>query len=363
MSKNIKNTISGALLCTLIMAMMAATTLLLSSCTYTDMDISKIGAEPKIVLYCFPTPESDTTCITVMRSVPVTEREPGSTYGATAEELRLPDAKVTFLLNGVAQEVKYTAEKTASLAAGSFYVTCHIAEGDKIEVSATAAGLPSVSAETTVPGCHVVKGIRSTTVTHDYTDYRQLLVGIDGAAMRGGYYAVTVSLAYTLTGWNDGTDTVTTAHEYRTNANLTDEPLVSPSEIDIDLFDTEKSFYDSFYIFNGSNITSDSYTLRLNVDYINSIYAYGYSGWRVKDPRYVIRLYRIDPAMYKFLNSINNMADNHLAEYGLAPVLPTCTNVSGGLGVVGGCGVDKAELPIKLEYYGFDIKTDEWFTE
>lgn len=354
MDRTIKNAMSGLLFGLLIMAAMAVTALLLASCADTEMDITKVGAEPKIVLYCFPTPESDTTCITVMRSVPVTEREPETMYGATTAQLRLPDAKVSFLLNGVEQSVKYAPTDTGSVQAGSYYVACHIAEGDKIEVNASANGLPQASAQTTVPKVKAIKDVRKTTVIHDLTQYDQLLVDLDGAAMRGSYYAVTVSKAYTLTGKDYQDSLQTINYCYRCSVDLTDEPLVAPASSDVDLFSFSNSFYDSFYIFNGDNITSDAYTLRLNVDGTHSIWTDGFKSGTIVNPRLEVRLYKIDAALYRFLKSINDINDNDLAKYGLAPILPTYSNVSGGLGAIGGCGVEKVELKLQLDQYDFD---------
>lgn len=353
MNRTIKNTMGGALLCILITAAMAATAFILASCD-TEMDIKKVGAEPKIVLYCFPTPENDTTCITVMRSVPVTEHEPESMYGVKTEELRLPGAKVSFLLNGVEQEVKYAPADTGSVQAGSFYVACRIAEGDRIEVKASADGLPQASAVTTVPAVKAIKGLSKTTVVHDLTQYDQLLLDLDGAAMRGSYYAVTVNKAYTLTGKDYYDTPKTVSHCYRNSVDLTDEPLIAPASSDVDLFGFSNSFYDSFYIFDGNNITSDTYTLRLNVGGMGYVWTDGFKSGTIINPRIEVCLYKIDTALYRFLKSINDMNDNDLAKYGLAPILPTYSNVSGGLGVIGGCGVEKAELALHLDQYDFD---------
>lgn len=353
MNKTIKSTAAGVLLCSLIMAAMVVTTLLLTSCGDDDMDIKKLNAESKIVLFCFPTPENDTTCITLMRSVPITEHEPESMYGETTEELKIANAKVNFRLNGVEQEVRYAAEQTGSVPAGNYYVVSRIAAGDKIEVRAAADELPQVSSTTTVPICEPIKSIDATTVVHDLIYYKQLLVKLNGASMRGSYYAVTVSMAYTLQGrYENGNDT-TISYRTRMEVELSDEPLISPTTNDIDMFGFSSSFYDNFYIFNGNNVTSDNYTLRLNID--NGYYVGNpeVTSGVIIAPRLEVRLYKIDAALYHFLKSINDLDGNDLIEYGLAPVLPTTSNVNNGIGILGGCGVEKVEIPILLEDNSF----------
>lgn len=353
MNKTIINTATRALLCLLIIAAMAATTMLLASCTEEDMDIKKLGAEQKMTLFCFPTTESDTTCISLMRSVPITDNEPETIFGTTTEQLKLSDAHVTFTLNGVEQDVKYATEQTGSVPAGNYYVVCRIAEGDKVEVSAAADGLPAVSSMTTVPVCEGIKSIGSATAVHDLTLYKQLLVELDGASMRGSYYAVTVSAAYTLQGKDNEGNGLTKDYCRRLTADLTDEPLISPMQIDSDLFGYEGSFYDNFYIFNGSNITSDSYTIRLNVYDGQYFDTSEFDSGMIINPRIEVRLYKIDTALYRFLKSINDLIGNDLPKYGLAPVLPTYSNISNGIGVLGGCGVKKAEVAIQLDDYSF----------
>jgi len=349
MNKNIKRILSGILLCGAIIAAMAVTSMLLVSCSETDMDITKIEQQPQIVVYCFPCSERDTTCITLLRSVPITKSEMNNPYGIEADSLRLHNADVSFMQNGVAKEVKYAAEETGTVPAGCYYVVGKIATGDKIELKAAADGLQSVSAETVIPPLQPIKSIRVTTAVHDQTEYKQLLVDVDGAKMSGGYYAVTVSIAGHLTAESiDGT-AEERDFDLRIAVNTEDEPLIAPSQTDTDLFSFEHYFHNDFYIFNGSNITTDSYTLRLNVNtWWTPSWEYD-TNYTVANARYVVHLYRIDSPLYKFLKSVNDMESNDLAKYGLAPVLPTHSNISGGTGVLGGCGVEKGEISIEIE--------------
>lgn len=350
MNKTIKNTLSGALLCAVLIAAMAATTVLLASCTETDMDINKLKSEPKMVVYCFPQTESDTTCITLMRSVAVTDPQINSLDGLSADSLLLPGAHVTFRQNGVERTVKYAEESTLSVPKGCYYVVGDIAEGDQIEIEASAAGLPSVSAKTTVPVAQPVKRVRKTTVIHDQEEYIQLLVDVDGAAMRGGYYAVTVSFAGRVSDIDIAGNEYESDIDERKTIYTDDEPLLSPTPTDQDLFDFDIYFHNDFYIFNGSNITSDSYTMKLNIyDYWDS--GLEQSGFTIKDPRYTVRLYRVDPILYKFLKSVNDMESNDLAKWGLAPVLPTFSNINGGVGVLGGCSVAQKSVLTDGEPY------------
>ena len=52
-----------------------------------------------------------------------------------------------------------------------------------------------------------------------------------------------------------------------------------------------------------------------------------------------IELLHLTPEYYKFLFSINAEENSDLAQYGLSQLMPTATNVQGGLGVVAGWNV------------------------
>ena len=43
--------------------------------------------------------------------------------------------------------------------------------------------------------------------------------------------------------------------------------------------------------------------------------------------------------MYKYLKSINDIDNNDLGEYGLAPIHSHYTNIENGIGLLGGCSI------------------------
>ena len=43
--------------------------------------------------------------------------------------------------------------------------------------------------------------------------------------------------------------------------------------------------------------------------------------------------------MYKYLKSINDIDNNDLGEYGLAPIRSHYTNIENGIGLLGGCNI------------------------
>lgn len=82
-------------------------------------------------------------------------------------------------------------------------------------------------------------------------------------------------------------------------------------------------------------LNGKSYTLHLGT-YYREDYDHEYS----KTFRYYkIYLYRFSEEMYKYLKSVNDINDNELGEYGLAPIRSHYTNIENGIGLLGGCSI------------------------
>lgn len=344
MTKEIKNGVGGVLLCCLIILSMAVLTALLATSCAADMDDSQLTAQSKVVVFCFPNTASDTTQISVTRSIPISNKG-GNKDNVNADgSLSVAGADVVFRLNGSPCTVKYAADAVGTVSKGMYYVVGKVHEGDEIAIDVNAPGLPPASARTTVPAPLPVSNLRLARITHNSTTYNQLLFDFSNKDMAGNYYAVTVDFAYHVKGNNHDGTPLEADRSGRISINIDDEPLLSGDNDDDVIFDFSSGFYDSFYIFNGNNVKSSTYTMRLNANVSFYNYDYDIDNPEYTNTRYIVRMYRIDASLYRFLKSLNDMQGNDLAQYGLAPILPTYSNMRGGIGILGGCSASEAEI-------------------
>ena len=115
----------------------ASLLIILSSCTY-EFSIDNIEAKRKPVIFCMPNTLSDTTLIQVSQSTTVNNK------GTNTSDK--PD--ITFKLNGVEKEIKYTDKATDLLPANSYYVLGKLKEGDKIDLEASYPDMPTAKSST-----------------------------------------------------------------------------------------------------------------------------------------------------------------------------------------------------------------------
>lgn len=320
-----------------------------------EIDINEITAKPKMAVFCYPCPANDTTIISIQKSLPIKDSHAydEDDYFTTA----LPNQSVSFSVNGESRAVEYASDTIGCVPAGNYFAVGKICEGDRVVVEASADGMEAVTSTTVVPKAQPILDIRTSTAIHDNTQYTQLLVDIDGRRMKGNYYAVTVNVAGEFDYANgkgeygDDIDYIDPQHlsfNSRLYINVQDEPLLSSAFDEDMLFDFGSQFYDNFYIFDGNNVTTDKYTLRLNVSDLWTWHIWDYDFVHNVSANYVVRLYRIDGAIYKLFRSINELDGNDFAQYGLASFNITYSNVKNGIGVVG--AYNYSEIKERIEY-------------
>lgn len=56
-----------------------------------------------------------------------------------------------------------------------------------------------------------------------------------------------------------------------------------------------------------------------------------------------IFLYKLSEELYKYIKSINDINNNKLGNYGLAPIRSHFTNIENGIGILGGCNIYESE--------------------
>lgn len=296
---------------------------LLASCK-DDISLPEAGNEAKLVVYCFPS-TSDTTYISVSRSLPVKQYKEGMKIKNIA------DARITYTVNGQQREIVNSGN-------GIYYVVGKQKTGDKIALTVSADSLPTASAETYIPDT-VAIGDPKSRQTKVYDDdreemlgYEQVMASFTDPSTTKDYYAVRVLLKNIEYSEDDS---LYDERFYYPIINTKNEPiLVSKTNID-DAFGFSDNYYGGLCIFDDAGI-SGKYTFHLNVDNKNDFWWNNYNDTKKYER---VELLHLTPEYYKFLFSINAEENSDLAQYGLSQLMPTATNVNGGLGVVAGWNV------------------------
>lgn len=304
-------------------------TALLASCK-DDISLPDTGNEAKAVVYCFPSTR-DTTYIYVSRSLPVKQYKNG------VKIKDIDNARITYTVNGQQRTVVNRSN-------GIYYVTGKQQTGDKIALSVRADGLPTASAETSIPDTVAISdpGSRQTKVYDDdweqMSDYEQVMATFTDPYATKDYYAVRVLLKNVVKRYSVEGSLYDEQRFYYPVINTKNEPLlISKTNID-DAFGFSDNYYGGLCIFDDASISGQSHTLHLNVYNNNPFSHVSRNAYEVKKYER-IELLHLTPEYYKFLFSINAEENSDLAQYGLSQLMPTATNVQGGLGVVAGWNV------------------------
>jgi hypothetical protein len=293
----------------------------------------------------------------VARSVPIKK------YINTVDERTIDNAKINYNVNGKASKIE-------SIGKGFYKITGLQKKGDNISFNVQAEGLPSVSATTTIPESvniseptvkeealynqdtettqkfdQITATFTDNSNTHDYYAIRLLVKSYDGYVMvsseNGIQYFQNLE-TYKQNYHPAPTDKVSFVYLdsiYNVaEINRSSENLLSPiSEMD-DNFGFSNMSYQNMYIFDDASINGKTYTLHLNI--LSNI-SYGVStDTRYKSydfgNAYQVQLIHLTPQYYYFLKSLNEIRNNDMAKYGLSQISPTVSNVTSGLGLLGG---------------------------
>lgn len=302
---------------------------LLASCK-DDISLPDVGNEAKIVVYCFPSTR-DTTYISVSQSIPVKQYKDG------VKIKNIDNALITYTVNGQQCEVTNRGN-------GIYYVTAKQQTGDRIALTVRADGLPTASAETSIPDTVAISdpGSRQTKVYDDDWEemkgYEQVMATFTDNAATKDYYAVRVLLKNVVKRYSVEGSLYDEQRFYYPVINTKSEPLLmSKTNID-DAFGFSDNYYGGLCIFDDAGISGQSHTLHLNVYNNNPFSNYVRDAYEAKKYER-IELLHLTPEYYKFLFSINAEENSDLAQYGLSQLMPTASNVHGGLGVVAGWNV------------------------
>lgn len=329
-------------------------------------------AKAKLVVYCMPS-TADTTYITVSRSIPLKQ------YNATQKNVLIDDAAISYQLNG--QTMPVTA-----LGNGRYRVVGKQKAGDKVQLRVEAQGLEAVEASTEIPQAIGISHLATRMVrmkedpSSSVKDFLQLQATFTDPAETHNYYAVCVRRKmlrnfhvacykniggemqvvrvyydydeYLETSKYQQWDSTSIEYQYDNfyvPITTASEPLLNPlSDIDDD-FDFSSDFYQNFYIFDDATINGKTYTLHLNIEPF--VRAANMSDKAAKELKRLynieegveVELYHITPAYYRFLQALNDISNNSLAQAGLSNIRTTYSNVQNGMGICAGFNVQKRQ--------------------
>ena len=329
-------------------------------------------AKAKLVVYCMPS-TADTTYITVSRSIPLKQ------YNATQKNVLIDNAAISYQLNG--QTMPVTA-----LGNGRYRVVGKQKAGDKVQLRVEAQGLEAVEASTEIPQAIGISHLATRMVrmkedpSSNVKDFLQLQATFTDPAETHDYYAVCVRRKmlrnfhvacyrnmggemqvvrvyydydeYLETSKYQQWDSTSIEYQYDNfyvPITTASEPLLNPlSDIDDD-FDFSSDFYQNFYIFDDATINGKTYTLHLNIEPF--VRAANMSDKAAKELKRLynieegveVELYHITPAYYRFLQALNDVSNNSLAQAGLSNIRTTHSNVRNGMGICAGFNVQKRQ--------------------
>ena len=299
-----------------------------------DLDIKHLDHESRLVVYCMPTAQRDTTVIQVSHSLPI-----NGNYGTSGDAyVTTEGCLIDYKVNGISQEVHAlsTNERMGTVPPGRYYVVCPQQAGDHISISVSHEGYPTATAETVIPETVAISEPTVHEVNRIDNDgnrwaYYQLTTQFSDLQTQADYYAVQVEqLAkqhrYDPDSNVELTDTVPEA----ISINTLDEPLLNTQTEADESFGYDNDYYSNFYHFDDRQLTAQPYTLHLNI-----------GQWGAGTVR--IAFYHLSPEYYQFVKSLNDANNNGMAEYGLSTITPTFSNVHGGLGFVGAYAVSYSD--------------------
>ena len=303
----------------------ASLLIILSSCTY-EFNIDDVEAKRKPIIFCMPNTLGDTTLIQVSQSMNVNNK--GTNSSAK------PD--ITFKLNGVEKEIKYTDKATDLLPANSYYVLGKQKEGDKIDMEVSYPDIPTAKSSTVIPQPFPLDKWDMILKDGSYGKEIQFRISFTDNAETKDYYGIRIINKESHWVYYTEYDKISEYDEiWGIWLNLDEEPLLSKKVGFDEIFDITKHHYQDIYLWDDTMLNGKSYTLHLGT-YYSEDYDHEYS----KTFRYYkIYLYRFSEEMYKYLKSVNDINDNELGEYGLAPIRSHYTNIENGIGLLGGCSI------------------------
>lgn len=270
-----------------------------------SIGLENLQQATRLVIYAFPT-TSDTILIYV-----------SATRSQLGDIQELKDVQVKCSTNGRADTVmQVSIDSVEAYPLISFHAIGQHQAEDRILITAKAAGIPTVSAETTIPNCPTIEACSLDTIIYRGDTYSQIRLQFMGPK-ETRYFAARVQ-AKSVT--DDGT-----VHWSFEEIETRLEPMLNyytDSNIE---FGTWNEFYHHMYVFETPQATPTLTNLRLCVQQRFMM-----------NTEYQMQLFTLSEEFFRFLKSLNDTKNNDVGRYALALILPNYSNVIGGYGCVAG---------------------------
>ncbi|MEI3342709.1 MAG: DUF4249 family protein [Coprobacter fastidiosus] len=156
----------------------------------------------------------------------------------------------------------WTNDSIPGIPAQSYYVVKKYKDGDKINITASADGMKTVSAATIIPKPFPLKSVDLIRKETDM-DKLQFQIHFDDDASTKDYYAMRIE--YKQMYWSNGNYSESISPIV---FDLDDEPLLNNSSGLDDILMNENDFYQNLYYWDDTKIQGKSYTFRLNTYYM-----------------------------------------------------------------------------------------------
>lgn len=289
-----------------------------SSCEY-EFEIDDSNVKSKLFINCFLS-NDDYAVISLYVANPVNSRNASCDAGS---------ASVLCSVNGESREVKVNEDELQGIPAGMKYVSGPFAEGDRIRLEASLAGLGDISAETVVPSSFPAYTLSMRRTSDDNLLFE--VVYDDEAS--GSYYGIQivrkvieeidgrvseyVQVLYPL----DNSDKVSSLASMSSACyiNYMDGPLI---------------FWDN----SSAPVRDGRRVYRVSTSYMEDREGNGSFGGEAAGKwtyEYMVRLYKLSAETFRYFSSLYSEDNNAFASMGLSPAYYSYTNVEGGMGVVG----------------------------
>ncbi len=330
--------------------------LLLSSCMK-EIDLEHLRAKPRLVLNGALT-AGQPVAVNLSRTWFYTEEKP---------DLNFPDADVRLYVNDQLQEqlVWYEGD-TVKLKQGYFRGTYIPQLGDRLKVTAAVSDYPDVSAETNIPETPTVLKLTSKTELVErsgWASYYQfkLQFTFQDDPNRTNFYLIRFE-------YKQVTIDKTTGEEQppyggygqsggwsEMSMDYTSDPLFSSSLTALDkILGYDWMSYRYGRVFSDDLINGKAYTVNLS-----STSHYGWtdpSDPNQAESNYIARmycravLYTLTEPYYRYMKAIIEMEDDNtqqtMIDAGMAEPIQIYSNVTDGVGILGGCNLDTMEVQV-----------------
>lgn len=301
-----------------------------------SFDIDTLHEEALLAVSCLPS-QADTTWIELTHTIPVAKGAQAARYD---DYMEVVGAHIIYKVNGEERPVGWKpfpknrwGEKLGS---DRYYVVGSHQPGDRVEVGVETDGYPTVRSATTVPQPLPID-LRSVVHTRVFDavsgsthNVIRLTATITDPAETADYYALRLRSKHYFER-SDGSQLVDSLYLSSRILASTEPLLQLVTSLDDD-FGFSGDYYQDFPIFTDQHINGQTYTLHL--DMLENM-AYKFSQHECAPAQYQVQLYHLSPEFYRYVKSINDIDNNNLAQRGLSMLLPTYTNVSGGVGILG----------------------------